>query len=730
MASPTARRSVNQFGSVALPTRMHLPLILRRWGAWTIEISLIAASTIGPYKLGEYAKTHFSGEMVPLNAALVTTQETIAKTLALPLGEESRMAAPLTNLFWSSALLLPLTVAGVNLYFLSKTGKTIPKAWLNVRVVTAEGKSPGWGRALIREGLGRWGLPLGLAYTIWRYSGAFPGLGILSGLAGVVLLAECASALFNSRRRGFHDYLAGTYVVDASQRFPSADSWRETGTWQKRGVRSPEWIESKWTEEDAAIAAIVLTPESDWQERQSLWMWMRQHPGLSLLSVALTSLGLVLGTFVGTQVYVQNQANRREFQQQNNQIFLALVSKLTPLSNSAPDERRSAILALGTIDDPRALPLLVDLLSQERSPALIDAIQQAVVRKGPTVLPSLRRLNQALRNELESLRNGGIPNEQFSLTLRQRATQRAIAKIFTLYSGQLGAVDMSRVDLGQITPGATRFTLVLDQVDLAGMQFKAAVLTNARLRGSRFYGVGEDDRWGTFDDLITDLSGADLKDADLTSALLTNAIMHRTSLIRATLTHANLSNARLIGANLGSAKLVGANLRQAILTEASLAGADLTGADFSQANLRAARLGQASALDATFQFANLAQSDWKGADLSGADLSQANLQEASFASARLMGTALNQAQLQNASFRYADLTQTDLRGAILDGADFQGATFVAIVPMSSSQFVKSAPSPAQTPFLRGVNFSKVRNLSPDQITYLCAQGAQHPKCSQ
>jgi len=703
--------------------------LLRRWGAWAIEVGLIAATAIVPYKLGEYAKTHFSGEMVPLNAALVTTQETIAKTLALPLSEDSRMAAPLTNLFWSGALLLPLTVAGVNLYFLSKTGKTIPKAWLNVRVVTAEGDSPGWGRVLVREGVGRWGLPLGLTYIIWRYSGAFPGLGILSGLAGIMLLAECASALGNSRRRGFHDYLAGTYVVDAGQRFPASGIWRETGTWADAS-RSSQGTKPQWTEEDAAIATIVLTPETHWQERQNLWLWMRQHPGLSLLSVALTGLGLVLGTFVGTQVYVQSQANLREFQQQDNQVFLALVSKLTPLSTRVPDERRSAILALGTIDDPRALPLLVDLLSQERSPVLIDAIQQAVVRKGPAVLPSLRRLNQALRNELESLQNGGIPQEQVSLTLRQRATQRAIAKIFTLYSGQLSAVDMSRVDLGQTAPGATRFTLVLDQVDLAGMRLKAAILTNARLRGSRFYGSGEDDRWGTFDDLITDLSGADLKDADLTSALLANAIMHRTSLIRATLTNANLTHARLTGANLGSAKLVGADLRQAILTDASFAGADLAGADFSQANLQAARMGQASALDAKFQFANLVQSDWKGADLSGADLSQANLQEASFASARLVGTAFNQAQLQNASFQAADLTRTDFRGANLDGADFQGATFVAIVPTSSSQFVKLAPAPTQTPFLRGVNFSKVRNLSPDQITYLCAQGAQHPKCSQ
>lgn len=725
MASPTVRRSTNRSQSTLPNWRFkRLPLMPRRCGAWIVEVSLIVASAWVPFSLGEYAKLHSSSEPVPLNPFVAKAETAIAQTLAIPVGDSDRTVPPLTNLLWSGAVVAPFVVAGLNLYSLAKTGKTQPKRWFAVKVVTATGAPPGLLRAVVREGVGRWGLPLGIAYTIWRYSGAFPDLSILLGLASFLVISENFSARFNPRRRAWHDRLSGTTVIDAAQPTPFYSDRVQVLRRDGQG-----WSEhsSNWSEEDAAIAAIVLTPEKRWRGH-SLWLWMRQHPGMTLLIVSLSSIALVLGTFVGTQVYVQSQANRREFKQQDNQVFLALVSKLTPTAADAPDQRRGAILALGTVNDSRAVPLLVDLLGQEDNPTLIDAIQQALVGRGPDALPYLQRLNQSLKNDLESLRYGNNEKEYRLLALRRRATQRAIAKLLTIYSGQVHDADLSRVDLSRVDKGAAQFTLVLDQIDLSGVQLKSAILAGASLQGSRFYGAGEDERWGTFDDWVTDLSGAELKDANLTGAFLSHTLMERTNLIRAILNKADLSHAHMAKANLSSAKLVAANFHKTILPSASLTGADLGNADFSQANLQGARLGQASATATKFPMANLVRSEWQGADLTGADFSQANLQYADLSSTQLAEANLRNAQLQNVSFRNADLTQADFRGANVTGADFQGAIFTPQTSKPSSQFIQLAPSPSQSGLFKGVNFVDAKNLNPTQIAYICAQGGRHPDC--
>ena len=734
MASSTVRRGTSRSVPANQTRLKRLPLTTRRCGAWVVEVSLIFASAFVPYQIGLSAKALYTGEPVPLNPMLATTEEAIAKTLAIPLSDSNREVAPLTNLFWSGALITPLLLAGFNLYLLGKTGQTLPKRWFGVKVVTAAGTPPGIARALVREGVGRWGLPLGVAYTIWRYSGAFPDLGILTGLTGLLLLGELISPRFHRQRRSLHDRLAGTYVVDAAHtfqpwvgRFQSPQSWK----WSPSG-----WIEEpyKWgaASADSAVPtesfidhAIVLTSETNWRQR-SLWTWMRQHPGLTLLIVSLGSIGLVIGTLVGTQVYIQSQANWREFRQQDDTVYLKLVKEAT--SPNTATERRGAILALGTIDDPRAIQLLRDLLGQEGNPLLIDAIQQALVSTGPEALPYLQKLNQSLQNDLDSLSHGKNKSEKTVAALRQQATQRAIAKILTVYSGQIHSVDLNRTNLGQTASGPAQFTLVLNQADLSGMQFKGAVLTHANLQGSRFYGPGEDDRWETFDDWIADLKGTDLKEADLTGALLSHVSLVRASLIRATLNKANLSGAHLTGANLSSAKLIEADLRQAILDNASLTGADLGNANLSQTNLHAARLGQVSAVGTQLQFANLTQSDWKGADLSEADLSRANLQNANLSATRMAGTNFSYAQLQNANFQDANLGLANFRGVNLDGADFKGATFVATPPAQANPFIQVTPTSAQTKRFKGVNFTNARNLDANQIAYICLQGGRHPQC--
>jgi uncharacterized protein YjbI with pentapeptide repeats len=338
-------------------------------------------------------------------------------------------------------------------------------------------------------------------------------------------------------------------------------------------------------------------------------------------------------------------------------------------------------------------------------------------------------LNQSLQNDQETLRRRGTVGEQQLVALRLRATNRAIAKIITIYTSQLHNADLSRTNLGQVTTGSAQFTLVLDNLDLSGINFRSANLAGASLRNSRFYGPGEDRRLGTFDDWITDLSGAELKEADLTGATLKNGIMNRTNLVRATLNQANLSDSRLAGANLSSAQLIGADLRQAILENASLTGADLGQAKLDRSNLHGASLGQVKAVGSEFPFADLRQSNWQGADLSGANLSNANLQDADLSSTKLVRANLSNAQLQNANLRNSNLSAADLRGANLAGADFRGATFTAATPNPSNQFIEKLPASASAARVNGVNFAKVKNLEAKQIKFICNYGGHHPQCS-
>ncbi len=740
MASPSIKRSKSQEVGQSFPLRLHLalPLVTRRCAAVLMEVSLVAASALIPYSIGLYAKEHSTAQPVPLNPVLASTEEAIAKTLAYPLRElQTRQVAPLTNLFWCGALVMPVVVASWQLYRLGKTGKTTAKDWLGVQVVTAYGTAPGLLRVVWREGVGRLGLPVGTAYLLWRYTGAFPDIGILLGLAGLMLLAESASALFNSRRRTLHDRMAGTYVVEASRVPPHTEpfhSRRTPGREQfvtlevENGWQSPSEDTATSHRHDRTVTTIVLTSQQPNRRSLNLWLWMRRHPGLTLLIIAFAGMASVLGTFVGTQIYIQSQANRREFKQQDNEVFLALVKQLSSTSPTAVEERRGALLALARLDDSRAVPLLVDMLGQEKTPTLIDAIQQALVSTGPESLPALRRLNQSLQNDQETLRRRGAAKELQVVALRQRATSRAIAKILTVYAGQTHNADLSRTNLGQVNSGAAQFTLVLDNLDLSGINFRSAILSNASLRNSRFYGAGEDQRLGTFDDSLADLSGADLKEADLTGVNLSNVLMNRTNFVRATLNQANLSDSHLEGANLSSTQLIGADLQQAMLENASLTGANLGQAKLGLSNLHGARLGQANAMGGDFSYADLSQSNWQGADLSRANLSNANLREADLSATKLVEANLSDAQLQNANLRNSNLSATNLQGANLTGADFLGATFAAATPGQSNQFLEKPPAAASAARVKGVNFAKAENLDTKQIKFICTHGGQHPQC--
>ncbi|MBV8882373.1 MAG: pentapeptide repeat-containing protein, partial [Chroococcidiopsidaceae cyanobacterium CP_BM_RX_35] len=702
MATPSLRRSINRVRHSGQEKFQPLPLVTRRFLAWIVEVLLVVTSVLVPFGIGIYIRSQSIGEQVPINPVLAVMAEVIAKTLNLPVDVGDSNVAPLTNLFWSVALVAPIVLIVWQLFLLAKTGNTLPKRWFGVRVVTATLKPPGIRRVLLREGIGSWGLPMLFAYLLWGYSGT-SSLSILVGVFSLMVLAEGMSARFHPQRRCLHDRLAGTYVIDANRPSGFYQSQSSQGRFVSRSYQQTET-----DAEPILTGGMALTPKFH-QQRRKWWRWMRQHPYFVVLLVALFSMAAVLGTLVGTQVYVQTQVNQRAFEQHNNQQFLTLMKQLSPNSSATLEERQRAILALGTLKNPQALQLLVNLLGQETNSTLLDKVQQALVNSGPQALPYLQHLNQYFASLLAE-RDTLTPQKQALRTEQLQETQWAIAKILMVYSGKVHSVDLSRTNLGQTNTESGSFTLLLDKTDLSGIQLRAANLNHASFRRTQFRGPGKDGRLDTSDDWIADLSDAQLQAANLTKADLSRVLMNRTNLVLANLNQANLSAASLTGANFSSTKLVEANLRAAVLADASLTGADLAGADLSLVNLSGARLGQVSALGAKMQSADLSQSDWRGSDLSQADLSDANLRDANFSNTRLTGADFHNAQMTNVNLRNANLNLADLRGANLAGADLQGAILSSSQSTPKQQFRRIDPSSTQSALVKGVDFSKVKNL--------------------
>ncbi len=711
MTTPIVRRS-NQSGQSKQPERASsLLLASRRFAAWAAEITLVVASGLIPFGIGVYANSRSDLNRVPLNPVLVVTERAIARPLALPVSYGIRNVAWPTNILWTIALLAPVTLSWWQLYLLAKTGSTIPKRWLKVRVVNEQGKPPGLGAVVIREGVGRWTVPISIAYLLWRYSFAFPNLGLFTFLSLLMIVGEGIGLPSRRGRRALHNQLAGTHTIDtllaSNRQAQSADGNDEAEEWQ---------------EVNGELAAVPIN------QSPNLWRRIQQNPNLTLFGVGLTSMTAVLATLIGTQVYIQIQQSQRATQQINSQQFLEIVKQLSPNSGATNEQRQSAILAMGGLNDPQSIKFLADLLVSETNPSILDTIQQALTTVGPPAIPELKNKNQFLVSELESV--GSTATEERELRQgRLQRNQRTINKILSVYSGKIEGLDLSSTQLGQSgTPGSSFFNLVLDNLDLSGVKFKSANLNQGSFKGSRFRGVGEDGRWDTYDDVMADLSQAQLQQANLTDANLSRVLMNRTDLSRATLNRANLSNARLYEAKLNSTQLVGADLRNAVLEKASLTGADLGDAKLNEANLYAARLGRVTAIGTQLSFANLTNTDWQGADLSGAYLDRANLSNANFSATRLAGAVLRSAQMENVNLQNADLSLADLRGANVTGADFKGAILAPSKQDPADQFVQTPDLGSISAVVQGVDFSQAKNLDAKQLAYICTQGGIHPRC--
>lgn len=713
MTTPIVRRGTNENKPRESGKQARsMSLKKRRLAAWAAEVAIVFASGLVPYGIGAFANTRSEFTRVPLNPVIGVIEREVSRPLALPVSYGNRNVSLPTNILWTIAAFAPLALSCWQLYLLAKTGSTIPKRWFGVRVVSEQGTPPGLAPVLVREGIGRWGVPMSVAYILWRYSPAFPNLVILTGLAGIAILSEATGFSLKRNRRAFHDQIAGTYTIDATKPFipPS------TGLKQSR----EQWNES---DEEAAIASVVMSPDTI--RRSGLWRWMVSNPSITLFSIALLSMTAVLGTLVGTQVYIQSQENNRTTESGNRKQFIDLEKRLKASSNASVEERQSTIMTMGTLNYSQATQFLVDLLAEEKNPILLNTIQQALVNVGADAIPYLKRKNLQLATGVDT----SSGNEQLKNQQELQVNQQAINKIVGTYSGQLLNVDLSRSKLSQTVSSPTAFfNLVLDKTNLWGINFRGANLNQASFKNTRFRGPGPDGRWDTYDDWTADLRFASMKQANFSEANLSRVALNKSDLSGATLNKANLSSARLLSANLSSAQLVGADLRGAILENASLTGADIGEAKLNDAEMFGAQLGRSIAIGTQLSYANLTKTNWQAADLSGAYLDHANLSSANLNATRLTNVILRSSNLENASLRNADLSLADLQGANVAGADFQGAILSSSGQDPNDQFVQKPQIGVQSAVVKGVDFSQAKNLDAKQLAYICTQGGIHPRC--
>lgn len=711
-------------------------LALRRLLAWGLEVGVLVGSVAVPLGLGEAVRQRADENLMPLNPGSSLVQAVAVRHLGWPRQRQVEAVPPLTNVLWFGALVLPAALVGGHVHRVATTGRSWPKDWLGLRIVSLGNTNPGYRAALLREGVGRLGLPLGAAYVMWVGSGVFPALPWLGGLAFGISLAAGATGFTNPSRRAIHDYLASTRVLllrggqlpTKHQPEPNPDFTSASASPSPMAMMAASglfpWARVQmltFTEEDGGLRAIVLSPLDAPKAKGRFSRW-RPTGWMSLSWPLLGGMagGLVV---VGLASWLLRPAPSEAGRQQDS-LFLALVENLSLNANTFRDQQAAA-LALASSQDPRAVTLLVDLLAQTGDPALLDTIQQALVTLGPPTLPHLQRLNLALANDVVAL----APEQQLLARLRQRTVKRTLAKILVLHSGNFNEVDLSGTNLAQVLEGPDTFTLVLEQQHLAGVRWNQANLTGARLRKAILFDPGPDGRPDTFDDWVTDLSNSDLTEASLVAAQLRHASFRNTSLLRTNLSNSQAHYADFSGANAGSAWWIAAEAEHSLFNGTSLMGADFTGARMNYSQFVEARLRQATLAGGFFD-----QADFSRADLSQTDLQDASLQSANFNQANLSESRLTNANLKNANLEQANLQGAQLQGVVLTGANLaganlRGAQFWSLETRPADDFIATLPDDDTDNALAGVDFSKALNLREEQLNYICQQGGLHPRCA-
>jgi len=672
----------------------------RRLAAWGLEAGLVWGSIALPWYLTQPAPMQTQQPIAPSSLVRAAATEGAARPERAAAATSLRDAGTAGNR-WHWLWILPVAMVASQLYTLRASGQTFPKALLRLQVTAAHNASPTLPRIVVRELVGRWGSPLLLAYGL---SVAGWGIGIVPTMA-VLTLLQGSTALFSRTGRATYDYWAGTQVVMIQ-------------TWERQDAAQPVP-----TYETGGLSALVLVPGTAAPQAGQRWSGLGHWR-------SLVNRGIGIGLGVGAVVALVgfgshlNQRRPQPAAAPSDDVFLALVDQLSQ-GNQTLAARQATTLALASTQDPRAVRLLVDLLSQSQDAAFLRTLQQGLVTLGPPALPPLRQLNQTLANDLKAL----PPDQRPQTALRQQAVQQTINKLLLVHGGRLADTRLSHTDLSQVIDGPAAFTLVLEQQTLAGLDWRNASLLGARFRKSRFFDPGDDGRLDTGDDLITDFSGSDLTAASLVNAWVRRGQFRSASLLRANLSNIRAELADFTGANLSSAQLIQADLTRATLDAASLVGADLTNAQLSQASLQGSRLQRATAAGGSF-----AQADLTAASAVDADFSEADFTNAVLAGANLKGSRLQQANLAGADLRQANLTGADLRqvqlqGAELAGADLTATQFAPLATAAPDSFI-TIPSPTTVQGqLAGVDFSETLNLPPDQLGYICSQGGMHPGCN-
>ncbi|MGF1459976.1 MAG: pentapeptide repeat-containing protein [Leptolyngbyaceae cyanobacterium] len=691
-----------------------VPTLGRRLLAWSLELVVLTGSMAGPAYLGHQLNEISDEPKAELSTTLRAVQQHGAKLLGVPPRSLPTQVSPWTNLLWSAALSLPILLIAGHVYSLGRHGHSWPKRWLGLQVLALNGQMPGIGRAIIREVVGKWGTPLAIAYGVWVIGGAFPVIGALVGLSGVALLAESLTGLSNRPRRAWHDWISGTCLVDQETGaiIHLSSLWQAEAQIPQGLGRASDWMRA------VGPAAVVMNPEGARWQVADLTL-----PKVGIGLGVLLTFGSLLG--VGSYFLVGRPAISTP-PSADETLYADLVSTLTN-PELDPAARRAAVLALGNLPDDRVTPLLVDLIAQTDDPLWLDALQQALIARGPAAFAPLRRLNQGLAADLAMQ---GDPGLHRTTVIRLQTVNRIVNKLLLLEAGDRTAagVDLSRMNLGFVGEGHGDFRLVLKNQDLSGIQWQGSVLNRAQFQSTRFYHPGADTHADTYDDRTADLSGADLTYANLAGADLTLSRMVNSGLLRADLTRADLTLANLSGANLEHASLIQAVLSQAVLAEARLSKADLTEAELLQADLTGARLAGVQAAGAQLIAANLQDVVANAAQLQSADLSQAAMTNADLTDATLQNANLRNTNLSGVSFRDADLRGVSLAGAIIDNTDFAGTILMEPQAKSEGSFVEAVPQLETGDRYQDVDFSRGLNFSPEQLSYICAQGGLHPSC--
>jgi len=705
----TAASKRSSLDVVATPT---VPTLGRRLLAWSLEVAVLTTSIVGPFYLGSQLNKSAETPEADLAPMLQVVQTGAAKALGLPPRSLPEKVTPLTNLLWSASLGLPLVIAVGHIYSIGRYGRSWPKQWMGLQVLALNGQPPGFGRACLREAVGKWGSPLLVAYGIWQVSGAFPVIGVFVGLGAIALIGESLTGLGNRPRRAWHDWLAGTCVIDQG----TGAIIRLSSLWDAEARAAFRWGRSSDWAQSVGPTSVVINPT-----RQT---WSETNLTLPKIGLGLGLL-LILGGIMGVGGYLLMGRSQASAPNPDENLYVNLVSTLTN-PELDPAARRAAVLALGNLPDDRVTPLLVDLIAQTDDVLWLDALQQALVARGPEAFPYLRRLNQSLTADLAMQGDAALHR---TLIMRLQTVNRIIAKLIVLEEGERSRpLDLSRMHLGLLTGGNGDFRIALKNQDLSSIQWQGSVLNQAQFQGAKFYSPGPDNHPDTYDDRTGDLSGADLTDANLTGSTLTLSRLVNTGLLRANLNRADLTLSNLNGANLEQASLVQATLNQATLIETRLSKADLTEAELIEANLEDARFAEVNAAGVQMMGANLRGFTANASNLADANLSNATLENANLVGVTLQGANLRNANLANANLRDADLRGVWLQGATLEGTDFAGAILTEPSSSAADGFVEAQPALKTGEQFNGVDFSGALNLEPEQLAFVCAQGGIHPTC--